>query len=65
MPWWSRNRVQLSPSLYQQAQMTATAAGYSSVDEFVEHCVRQQVDSSASSDDEVLKGRLRGLGYVE
>jgi len=72
MTWWNRNRVQLSGELYQTAAQHASQAGYSSVEEFVEHCVRKEVERSANTedpspetDDEILKARLRGLGYVE
>ncbi len=69
MAWWNRDRVRLSAELYQRAQAHAAHAGYSSVDEFVEHCVSREVEGGGSSDkpsdDEVLRTRLRGLGYVE
>lgn len=66
MSWWNRDRVRLSAELYQRAQVHAAQAGYSGVEEFVEHCVNKELDSCKSSeDDEILRTRLRGLGYVE
>ncbi|HJP32854.1 MAG: hypothetical protein QF689_01240 [Candidatus Latescibacteria bacterium] len=69
MAWWNRDRVRLSGELYRRASAHAAHAGYSSVDEFVEHCVSKEVDrenaSDKPTDDEVLRSRLRGLGYVE
>ncbi len=64
MAWWNRTNIQLPAELYQQAEAAAAHAGYATVAEFVEHCVRKQLESAAS-DDDVLQGRLRGLGYVD
>ncbi len=66
MAWWTRNNVHLPEALFDEAADAAQQQGYASVDEFIEHCVRQQMTtSSGSTDEEVLKTRLRGLGYVE
>jgi hypothetical protein len=65
MAWWKRNHVQLSPELHERARVQASAAGYSSLQEFVEHCVNKELDGGQPVDDEVLRTRLRGLGYVE
>ncbi len=69
MSWWNRDRVRLSGELYERARAHAAQAGYSSVEELVEHCVRKELEGGGSSDkpvdDELLQARLRGLGYVE
>ncbi len=69
MAWWKGNRVRLPAALYQTAEAHAGQAGYASVDEFVEHCVRQQLQRNIPQEDgtdaQLLQARLRGLGYVE
>lgn len=68
MSWWNRDRVQLPGELYQRAQEHAAQAGYASLAEFIEHCVRKELEGRGSPDkpdDELLQARLRGLGYVE
>jgi hypothetical protein len=59
-------KIRLDKGLYETAKKVATAAGYSSVDEFVSHLLEkacadaQQVDSEAE-----VRKRLQGLGYIE
>jgi len=59
-------KIKIEDSLYERAQRAAEAAGYSSVDEFVAHCVesgiqKQNVDETEGQ----VADQLRGLGYIE
>lgn len=59
-------KINLDNILYENAKKAADAAGYSSVDEFVAHCVenelkRQKVETSESK----VADQLRGLGYLK
>jgi hypothetical protein len=59
------NRVKLDPDLLARAKRCASAAGYASVDEFVAHIVERAIRELEDSDDEQeLKRRLKGLGYL-
>ncbi len=59
-------KVSLDNTLYETAKKAAETAGYSSVDEFVTHCVenelkRLKVETSESK----VADQLRGLGYLK
>jgi hypothetical protein len=59
-------RINLDQNLYERAAQAAAAAGYSSTDEFIAHCVdlelkRQRVDEAESQ----VADQLRGLGYLK
>jgi hypothetical protein len=59
------DKVKLDKALLERARKFASAAGYSSVDEFIAHLVEKELATleSAGDDDEVKK-RLKGLGYI-
>ena len=62
----SKTTLKLNKTLYERARQAATAAGYSSVEEFVEHAVEKELakhEASLSKEDLVRK--LKGLGYLE
>ncbi len=59
-------KVKIDPGLFERAKRAAERAGYSSVDEFVAHCVENElkkveVDQAESQ----VSDQLRGLGYIE
>ena len=59
-------KVKLDDGLFERAQAAATTAGYSSVDEFVAHCVENELRRDASDNAESqVADQLRGLGYIE
>jgi Arc/MetJ family transcription regulator len=66
-----KNRVKIDDELYAKAKECAELAGYSSVDEFVQHIVEKEIrqilggDSTKDSTPEEIKKRLQGLGYIE
>ena len=58
--------MKLNKSLCQRAAKVAKKAGYSSVEEFVEHVLEKELAHFEESDskEEVIK-KLKGLGYLE
>jgi predicted DNA-binding protein len=62
----SKTAVKIPSELYQRAQAAAEKAGYSSVEEFVEHSIEKALLAMEAVDpeSETFK-RLRGLGYIE
>jgi hypothetical protein len=62
----SKTTVKLNKALCQRAARVAEHAGYSSVEEFVEHVLEKEMANFEESDskEEVVK-KLKGLGYLE
>jgi hypothetical protein len=59
------NCVKLDPDLLARAKRCANTAGYASVEEFVAHVVERAVrELEDSGDEQELKRRLKGLGYL-
>lgn len=58
--------MKLNKTLCQRAARVAEKAGYSSVEEFVEHVLEKELAHFEESDskEEVIK-KLKGLGYLE
>ena len=60
-------KVKLESSLYDRAKRAAEAAGYSSVEEFIAHCLENEIKRlkvEQEAEDQVAD-QLRGLGYIE
>ena len=59
-------KIKIEAGLLERARRAAAAAGYSSVEEFVAHCVEKELKRLET---EEVEGRvadqLRGLGYIE
>jgi predicted DNA-binding protein len=62
----SKTSVKLSKALCERARIAAEAAGYSSLEEFIEHAIEKELAGieEAEGKEEVLR-RLKGLGYLE
>jgi hypothetical protein len=59
-------KIKIDPGLFERAQKAAQAAGYSSVDEFIAHCVENEVKRLNVEEAEgQVSDQLRGLGYIE
>lgn len=59
-------KLNLEPGLYDRAVRAAAAAGYSSVEEFVAHCIENEIRRQKSDDAEAhVTDQLRGLGYIQ
>jgi hypothetical protein len=59
-------KVKVDDALFERAEAAAAAAGYSSVDEFVAHCIENELRHDAGDQVEgQVADQLRGLGYIE
>ena len=59
-------KIKLDSGLYDRAQSAAAEAGYSSVDEFIAHCVETEMKRlNVEQAEEQVADQLRGLGYIE
>ena len=66
MVFSSDKKIKISKDLYSQLEQVSQEAGYSSVDEFINHVLQREVKSVQKSDDQAEAERqLRGLGYIE
>jgi len=58
-------KIKLSKDLFEKVKQLAELAGYSSVDEFVVHVLEKEITKVSQDDDEEkVKERLKGLGYI-
>lgn len=62
----TKTSVKLSAPLCERARRAAEKAGYSSIEEFVEHAVEKHLASfeAAAPREDVVK-KLKGLGYLK
>ena len=59
------SRLKIDRALLDKARRYAELAGYSSVDEFVEHLLAREIAKLEESDsEEEIKKKLQGLGYI-
>jgi metal-responsive CopG/Arc/MetJ family transcriptional regulator len=60
------NRIKLDKDLLEKVKKYAAIAGYSSPEEFVTHALENEIAKleEAGDDEEELKKRLQGLGYI-
>ena len=59
-------KIKLEKELYQRVKEFSDGAGYSSVEEFVSHVLEEAVGSNEQAEnEEVVKQRLQGLGYLK
>ena len=60
-----KRKIALDDQLWQRAQAHVERVGYSSVEEFVIHCIEKELDAPSAADQALIDERLRGLGYLE
>jgi hypothetical protein len=59
-------KVNVDAALFERAKRAASEAGYSSVEEFVAHCIENELKKIETDRSEgLVADQLRGLGYVE
>jgi hypothetical protein len=59
-------KIKIDPGLLERARRAAASAGYSSVEEFVAHCIENELTRLKVDDAESrVTDQLRGLGYIE
>jgi hypothetical protein len=58
-------KVKIDGELWERVKQAAQAAGYSSPEEFVNHVLEKELSALAGeADEEEIKKRLQGLGYI-
>ena len=58
-------KVKINKNLLERIKKYSDIAGYSSVEEFVEHALEKQLAKLEDADsEEEIKKRLQGLGYI-
>jgi len=60
------NRIKLDKDLLARVKKYADLAGYASVDEFITHALEKELAKleEGGDDEEEIKKRLKGLGYI-
>jgi hypothetical protein len=59
-------KIKLDETIYERARTAAAKAGYSSVDEFISHCIELELNQLETDEaEEQVSDQLRGLGYIE
>jgi metal-responsive CopG/Arc/MetJ family transcriptional regulator len=61
-----KTAIKIDKSLYKRAELAAAKAGYSSLEEFIEHAIEKELAhyEEGESKDDVMR-KLKGLGYIE
>lgn len=59
------SKVSIDPALFENARKAAELAGYSSVDEFISHCLETEIKRlRVETAESQVADQLRGLGYL-
>jgi hypothetical protein len=59
-------KIKIDPNLFDRAKHAAQVAGYSSVEEFIAHCIEKEMQQLKVEEAEGrVADQLRGLGYIE
>jgi hypothetical protein len=58
-------KVKIDPGLFERAKKASESAGYSSVDEFIAHCIENELKKHQDDAESQVADQLRGLGYIE
>jgi len=58
-------KVKVDKALFDKIKKYAEMSGYSSVDEFITHCLEKEIAKIEEADsEEEIKKKLKGLGYL-
>jgi metal-responsive CopG/Arc/MetJ family transcriptional regulator len=59
-------KVKISDELFEKVKRYSEIAGYSSIEEFVQHALEKEVAQldEAGDDEDAVKKKLQGLGYL-
>lgn len=58
-------KVKLDKDLLEKVKKYSELSGYSSLEEFVTHCLEKEIAKLEDSDsEEEIKKKLKGLGYI-
>ncbi|HKW15003.1 MAG TPA: hypothetical protein VJS69_11005 [Candidatus Krumholzibacteria bacterium] len=62
---FGKKGIQLDPALMEKVKAAAAKAGYASVDEYIAHVLERELSrTDDASNDEDVKKKLEGLGYI-
>jgi metal-responsive CopG/Arc/MetJ family transcriptional regulator len=60
-----KDKVKLDKDLLAKVKKFAELSGYTSVEEFITHCLEKEIAKIEESDsEEEIKKKLKGLGYI-
>ena len=60
------SKISLDPQLVDRAKQAAQTAGYSSVEEFIAHCIENEIKRmKVETAESQVANQLRGLGYLK
>ena len=63
---FSSKKITLDKVLYERLERVAAQAGYASVQDFVVHVLEQQARHlEEAKDEDLIRKRLEGLGYID
>ncbi|MFQ5667421.1 MAG: hypothetical protein ACE5I7_13470 [Candidatus Binatia bacterium] len=63
---FNTKKITLEKALYERIERLAGQAGYASVQDFVVHVLEQQARQlEEAQDEETIRKRLEGLGYID
>jgi metal-responsive CopG/Arc/MetJ family transcriptional regulator len=58
-------KIKLDKALLDKIRKYAEMSGYSSVEEFITHCLEKEIAKIEEADsEEEIKKKLKGLGYI-
>ncbi|HUX08628.1 MAG TPA: hypothetical protein VMX35_15105 [Acidobacteriota bacterium] len=59
-------KIKINDELFEKVKKYSEIAGYSSVEEFVQHALEKEVAQldDAGDDEDAVKKKLQGLGYL-
>jgi hypothetical protein len=59
------SKIKIDEALLEKATRFASLAGYSSVEEFINHALEKEIAKLEGADsEEEIRKRLKGLGYI-
>lgn len=60
------SKIKLDKDLLERAKRVSKAAGYASVEEFVQHVLERELDKldKGGADEDEIRKRMQGLGYI-
>ena len=61
----AQKKIKIDKDLYERCEKYAAEAGYSAVDEFIQHVLEQAVKKDdEETDSKKVEEKLKGLGYI-
>ena len=60
-----KHKIALDEELWQRLKAHVEEVGYSSVEEFVSHCIEKELKTRQDVEQGKMDERLKGLGYLE